>query len=580
MGFVSLVLLPLVARAEEGPSAPRLMPPSALAYVEVTRADLLVERALDPALWTLLEQAKDVQKYYASEQYKQAQVGIALIEARMNAKWPQIVRDLSGSVHVGFDPDAQAALLALRVRNQETLAKLHSTLVDLVELDAASKGQPSPVKSKEYQGVTGWTFGKNEYHAVVDDLFLSSNKQEGLKGMVDRLKDPSLENLAGVEEFKKAHSATSLGDVNRPAERGGTPAAWGMLRLADVREAPKLKAALERQSDNPLAELLAGGILEVLKESPLVVGSLHVSDDQWRLKVELPRVSQASQARAWYFAQPARPAVPITPQGTIASLLLNRDVAGMWMSRDELFDEATRTKMAQADSGLGLYFAGRDFGTQVLGELSSEWQLVFARQEFVEGEPVPSVKLPAAALVIQMKQPDQFANTLLLGYQKVIGLANLVGAEKGNPQLLLGGEEYKGVSISKATFLTPPETDLAAASIHYNASPSCARIGNRFVFGSTLGVVKSVIDVLKEPTQQAFKGQTLLSIDLQQVAAVLDDNRAAIVSQNMLKEGNTREEAEQEVGVLLSVLKAIRSAALEANAEQDALSLEISVGAK
>ncbi len=564
---ILLVVVPLAAAAEVASPA-RLMPPSALAYVEVTQADLLVEKALDPTLHKLLEQAKDVKKYYASEQYRQAKVGVALVEARMNAKWPAIVRDLAGSVHAAFDPQTNAALFVLRARNEETLAKLHTTLADLVELDAASKGQPSPVKSKEYQGVTGWTFGNNEYHAVVDDLFVSSNKPDGVKGLIDRLKDPSLPNLTGVEEFQKAKAEVASGQT-----------AWGLLRMASVREQAKFQQALDKQSNNPLLELLAGGVLEVLRDTPLLVGSLHAEQDQWRLNFELPRMSQPREPREWFFAQSESPAAPLKPKGTIASFVLNRDVAGMWIARDDLFDEATRTKLAQADSGLGLYFAGRDFGTQILGEMGHQWQLLFTRQEFSQMQPVPSIKLPAAALVLQMKQPEQLSTTLLLGYQKIVGLINLVGTEKGNPQMLLGGEDYKGVSITKATFL-PPADEQQAAAIHYNASPSCARVGDRFVFGSTVGIVKSVIDALKEPTQEALQGQTMLSVDLAQVAAVVGDNREAIISQNMLQEGNTREEAEGEVGVLLQVLQAVSRAGLRMNTEKDSLSLELSAGPK
>ena len=95
-----------------------------------------------------------------------------------------------------------------------------------------------------------------------------------------------------------------------------------------------------------------------------------------------------------------------------------------------------------------------------------------------------------------------------------------------------------------------------------------------------LASVRSVIDALKEPAQEAFGGQTLLSVDLGQVATSLDDNRAAIVSQNMLEQGNTREEAESEVGVLLSVLRAMGRAGLRMSTGPDALSLEISAGPK
>src|SRR5688500_7268335 len=100
IAFVSLALFPLAIQAAEAPAGARLMPPATLAYVEVTQADVIVQQALDPGLHALLADAKDLKKYFASEQYKQAQVGIALIEARMNARWPQIVQDLAGSVHL------------------------------------------------------------------------------------------------------------------------------------------------------------------------------------------------------------------------------------------------------------------------------------------------------------------------------------------------------------------------------------------------------------------------------------------------------------------------------------------------
>lgn len=568
LSLLCLLLIPALARAEQIAAA-RLMPASAVAYVEVSQPDLLVDKALSPDLIRLLEQTRNAQKYYQSEQYKQSQLGVALVEARMNAKWPQIVRDMAGSIHLAFDPQENAGLLVLRAKSKETLSKLHSTVVDLVELGATSQGKPSPVKSKEYQGVMGWTLGENEFHAIVDDLLLVSNKVDSLKAMVDRLKDDKLPNLAGQDDFLNARAKVAADET-----------IWGMLRISSIREQPKFQAALTRQSDNPLVEFLGGGILDVLKQSPLLVGGLHVQDDVWSLQFGLPHASQVDQTRPWFFARGDKPSQPIRPKGTIASVVVNRDLAGMWLARDELFNEETRAKMAQVDAGLGLYFAGRDFGSQVLGELGPEMQLVATRQEFATGQPTPSIKLPAGALVVQMKNPDEFANTLLLGYQKIIGIINLAGGEKGGPQLLLSGEEYKGVNISKATFLNPTDLDLSAASIHYNASPSCARIGDRFVFGSTIGVVKGVIDALKDSSQTAFNGHTLVDIDLRETAAALADNKDALISQNMLEQGNTRQEAEGDVGVILEVLRAVARASLQMKAEPEVLGLKLEAGPK
>jgi hypothetical protein len=386
-----------------------------------------------------------------------------------------------------------------------------------------------------------------------------------------------LRSLVDLPEYQQARAQVEPGQ-----------AAWALLRLSALRLLPNVNEALARRADNPLTELLLGGILDTVKHAPLVSASLHASSHGATLRLHLPRQPEKlAAARAWHFPPPGEPAglAPLRPAGAIATLAAYRDLAGMWQARDELFDEGTRAGLAQADSNLGLFFSGRDFGTEVLGQLSPRFQLVAARQTFSPDQPQPAVKLPALALVLELKQPDEFADELLAAYQSLLGLLNLQAAQEGRPKLLLASEEYRGVSISKATYLAAADTDKTAAPNYFNASPACARVGSRFVLSSTLELAKSLVDSLLDPAAAAPDSSSaadnvFLEINVPQGAAVLEDNRSSLVSQNMLSEGHSREQAEQQVGLLLDVLRLLGTARLRLAADAELLKLEASLGGR
>src|SRR5581483_10301704 len=152
--------------------------------------------------------------------------------------------------------------------------------------------------------------------------------------------------------------------------------------------------------------------------------------------------------RRWYFSTGTAEgaAAVLKPPGALASVSLHRDFAGMWQAREELFNERINAGLTQADTGLGLYFSGRDFGPEVLARLSPRWQFVAVRREFLSSQPIPALKLPAMALVMETRD-DAFADELFLAFQNAVAIINLQGIQGGRPQLLLDGEEYHGAKL-------------------------------------------------------------------------------------------------------------------------------------
>ena len=144
------------------------------------------------------------------------------------------------------------------------------------------------------------------------------------------------------------------------------------------------------------------------------------------------------------------------PPGMIASVSLWRDLSAVWESRADLLTPEAVQGLAQLDTFAGQFFGGRDFGTGVLGALTSDWRLVVAMQDYAAMSPVPDVKLPAFALVVDVRpDDDDFAARLKVAFQSFVGLANLGAAQSKAPPLELGSETFEGVTISTTHFMAP-----------------------------------------------------------------------------------------------------------------------------
>lgn len=548
----------------------QLIPDIAVVYAEVSDTEALLSRALDERLHSLLSRAPQVQAYYGSDAYRKVQFVVSLIEGQVGTSWKDLVRQIA-SVHFAADGPGNA-LLILRAEDAAVLRKFHDSIQQLVEADAANRGDSNRVQSSDYRGHAVQSFGPNQSHALIDDLLIVSNRSEGVHAAIDRLLDESATtSLGDAEDFQEARGMVA-----------SDQAGWAMVRLDAVRRLPQVAAALEAKSDNPVIELVAGGVLEVLRSAPFAVASLQVSADTLGLRVQMPRGDAAvREQRAWYFpADPAQAAgAPLLPSNALATLTFYRDIAGLWQHRDELFQEGMAANLAQIDSQLGLFFSGRDFGTEVLGQLAPRTQLVVARQDFATEGEAPAIKLPAFALVLGLRdedaaQADDLAQSLLVTFQKFVGIYNLVGGMNGQPQMLLASEEYEGVQISKGTYLDSRQTNDQAA-LNYNFSPACARVGDHFIYASTVGMLHDLIDSLHQPMAAApSPEQTLLAVDLAQLADVLDDNRESLISQNMLAQGHDRESAERDIGLLLELLRSLHHGQIRLSAGADVFTFE------
>ena len=552
------------------------LPATTAAYVEFADPTPLVDTVVGEKLFGLLEGLEPYRKYRDSQDYRNLAAVVAALEAKLGTNWRQALRTtLGGGVAAAFDPSRGCATIVVRSRDAALLAKLHAAIVELVEADARNKGNESPVKSEEHHGVVGWSFGKNEAHAIVGNTLIATNNAKVLKDFVARLaieksdKAPAEKFLADDPVFQAARKQAPAGDQG-----------FGFVRLAPLRLALGLAKLFNKKSDNPVGEVLVGGVIDALGKADYLALGLKLDERRFRLTAQLPFDRKATaETRRWFFAPQAGNAAapPLEAPNTVATLTAYRDVGGMWTGRNELFDEKANVGFTEADTNLGLYFSGRDFGTQVLGELAPQWRFIAARREFgEEGQPVPALQLPAFGLVWELKHPDDFGPHLQLAFQNIIGITNLDGVQKGRPQLLLKSEQRGQAEIHYGTYLLagdPPSTD---SPIHFNFRPACARVGKHFVVGTHVGLVRSLCDKLANQPATAGTSESLgFEVRADELAKVLSANRPLILGRAMLSAGGDRNKAESQLESGLRLLSYLNSAHIRLTEGERTLSLEL-----
>ncbi|MBI2479118.1 MAG: hypothetical protein HYV60_10940, partial [Planctomycetia bacterium] len=243
----------------------------------------------------------------------------------------------------------------------------------------------------------------------------------------------------------------------------------------------------------------------------------------------------------------------------------------------DLFTDNIVDQFAKAEGTLSTLFSGKDFGEDILGEVHPEIQVVVARQTFAADAPQPAIKLPAFAAVFRLKDPETVGPDFRRTYQSLIGFLNITGSMNGQPQLNLDIEKEDNYQIVSATYLLEKDASAGGLKIHYNFSPSIAFVGEHFVVSSTTALARQLAQTVGQGNQQNTDLNSTIKLDVRGVSDVLADNRAQLVAQNMLAEGNSKEEAERTIGDLLDLLGVAESATIDLGVGDNALraSLEI-----
>jgi hypothetical protein len=587
-------------------SAAQMLPPTTLFYAEVERPAEVIRLVLDHPLRKRLEQSPDYRKAFDTPQFKEFQAVVNAVETRSGVEWRKALETTAGGgFAVGFDVATQGVAGLARSTDPQTTTKVRDALFDLAREDAKNKGNPDPIETKEYRGITAWKAGDSVI-APIGPWLLVTNKADLGKAIADALLDGG-KTLAGDDDFT---AALKLEQSKATADRG---TAWAFVRLAPLRLFAPGHPVFDKnaKSDNPAAELLFGGLAGDVRNAPFITGTLKLHEQGIKLSVTSPHDrSWVPQGRDFFFApkgQAGGADKPLRPKGTLLSITTYRDLAAWWEAGPDTYSEGVAAKMAQADSGLSTFLGGKSFGTDVLGSFAPQIQFVVAQQDYkAAGVPEPTIRLPAGALVLRLKDKPKtdVRKHFRVAFQSIVALGNLDGASKGRPLLEMKTEKRGDAEILYAVYEAPTEQETGSAKTEESAKPQAADAGKgemkggaekdiyynfspALVLSSNHVMLCSTKQIADELADQAAGGggasaakiaqNTLVEVSASPIAVLLKANREQLVAQNMLEKGHSREQAEKEIDVFVALVNAVRQARLSLTPTDKSVTLEIEI---
>ena len=553
------------------PPAAKLVGPEAVIYAEVARPAELIDRLTGDRVKALLDATPAFAEAMKREDIRNLRAAVDLVVAKLGTTWPQAARDLTGGglVLAAEGEKADRIVLIATPTDPDLLAKAHATLLELARQDATANGRPDPIREVDYRGARLFHADHGPAHALLDGRLIVSNSEEHLRAVIDRARDGA-RSIADDEGWQA-----------RRAQVDPNATAWAYARLGRLREIDPKKYA----GDGPAplaAQLLFGPWIEAIRKAPWALASVNWTEDRLAADVVLPTppggVAKATKA----FLPPKGQGAPglLMPPRAILSVGAWRDLAALWEVRTELLKPEDAENLTKAETFFGLLFGGRDFGTGVLPHLAADWRLVVARQDETELDPAPDVKLPAFAFVVGVKPDDEdFPQVLRSMFQTFIGLVNLGAAQEKTPIFLLGSEVVEGETVAVARYATSKK-DRPKGPVHqrFNFSPSSAMVGDHFILSSGAGLARDLVRQLKArtaPEAPEPPAGEIAQADGAELARLLDRDRAALVSRNMLDKGNDKAKAEGEIDFLLAVLRTLGHGALTARQGDDATRIQL-----
>ncbi|UCD50409.1 MAG: hypothetical protein JSW27_23155 [Phycisphaerales bacterium] len=561
-GFISgLVLLFFVlnlpASAQELPPA-KCIPQDALICLHLSQPKALLELLAGAEMTEAITSLPLYQQQSSSPKFREFVNTIRFLETSLGTDWRTGLAQLTGGgITVAICPN-DTVVAIVDAEDQSLLERLHEIFLSIARAEAAKQGHADRIASKEYDGVTAWTFDGNEAHAIIGKRLILANRAEALKTVLDlraQKEGATLADSAAYEAAQRAAQAEAVATV--------------FMNLEPFTNLPPVAEVLEKSRNNPLAALFFAGIAESFRSSHWLSVGLDIEGRTLTLDALTDgKVSGETSPAA--FALPhkagdgARPNLSVPRR--IAALSLYRDLHDFYAAKDELFPERT-SGLIFFENMMGIFFTGRDLTSEVLAETEPEVRLVVAEQQYDPEVGTPQVRLPAFAVILRLRDPEQFGRVAEEAWQKAVGLINFTRGQQALPGLIIDRPAHGQTKFTMAYFSTTDVEDKTKLETRFNVRPALAMPGDYLVLSSTDGLACDLIDALGQGggAKQAPLAQThsLLEVDGTQLASVLRANRESMVRQDMVKKGKTKAEAEAGIDLLITVVECIDGAKLD-----------------
>ncbi len=547
---LAVLLLSLAAwtvRADEKADPLRLVPDVADFVMKVEQPRRLIDLVKDAATMKELHGFNAYREFYSSTNYRRGQQLLSYFEKQLGKPWPELIDELAGGgvlVAAKFKEQKPPFLFVLQGRSPELTRKFVNLALEVAEQELARQEVKERPRRESHGGVEVIRFGDQFHAAVIGSNLVISNVAKGVEAAIDLSKDSSKSLL---------HSAKVAEARKLLPEK---PLVWTWVNIEEVKKDDNFKNLYELPNVFFPFHVVAGGILDVFRRSNCVAAALVHENGETSVRVRLAAGREGLGDIATAHVPPAgeqglRPL--LQPKGVLYSTSFYLDIGKFWEKRAQLLpaDQLKEFEKFEKDSGRFLF--GNRLG-DILTQMGARHRLVVARQYETGYSSVPDQRIPAFAFVMEAKEADKFARMI----EAPLRTAGLLAGFAVKMKLI--EETHADAKIIGYRFAEEQKKegiDIPLGKVLLNYSPCFVRVGDQFVFSSTLELARSLVDELKKessgdrlPSEVALKAQFYWA----GLGAFLDSFRNQLVTTSILNEGNTPAEAKQQIELLFDLL--------------------------
>lgn len=571
-------------QADETPAASESLvsslPEGAIATVEIAKLAPLIERIenspglkaiLDSPQWQDALKQPAVLKAMAGKAIAEGQLRMSLWEFAKTYFGDRSIVGIYAPANPGGQPDG---VLIVRVKQADSLKTLWDRLLPLVPL-AGNK-----LKTGEYEGGGRLISFEDGHQLVLRDRWIVLSK-------VKSLLDDTLRKLAAAPK-PGTGLAASPAWKQMAAQLGTDHEIQLCVNMVDLNAIVGHRIIPEKL-DNGVTSLLFGGYMELAASSPYVGSTIDFVGNQiqWRSAVAGDSHQFDAAHRPFVLeGESGRATIPPV-KNMLNGFSLTRDFAAWYRNREALLEAKLLPGFDKFETGLATFLPGKDFGEDVLPLLGQRLTIVTAPQNYSHLKGKPGVQLPGLAFVLDLAKPAEANDLLTLVFQTVIGISNLQAMQEGRQPFVMTSEAYHDVQIAYAKYLKQPEGENLPISANFQ--PASARVGNRFVFSTSMAMCRQVIDTLQgEATGTATpaaapQGDGVRDVYLDispTVAADLLELNMSVLQAQSLQQGKSAEQATRELNALLSLLRQLAPVTFTSTRHADRWELEFRAGWK
>lgn len=561
-----------------------LLPDSIALYAEVASFETLWSQPIRERLYD----SELMQTILKNPDLAKARDGIRLAEITLGKKLPILLQEISrGGAVAAVDRAKNTAALFIAGKNAQEQQEIARKLMDKAsQLQGREDGE---LPSNEYRGISAYRLPQGGF-VLLDKWIVIVNKNEMGKAIIDRYLDGPKESLSQSKQFIQAKESHQKSNAHTTA----TSLAWLYADVNVLREAGIAKKALQERPDDFGAELLVGGVFNILRNTPQATAELMATADKLSLAVTTPFDKEwVTEPEEFFFGEnvAGNALPPLQLPDTLATVTAYRNISSLWLYAGDLFGEKVNDQLVQAESTLTTLFSGKDFGEEILGAFRPEVRIVSTAARFEKDQPIPAVQIPAFALVAQMKEPEKMRKELKRIFQSFIGFINVAGAMNGQPQFDQDMDKIGNADLLIARYAwddSQPESK--EVPIQYNFTPCLLILDEYMVLSSTEKLARELIEPLQKEKASSKEALTVgpdsnirntyLELTGRGISEALEQNRDQIIANNMLEKGHSREEAEAEFNVLTQILKMATKLVIDFEVGKEAnLKFDLHVGA-